>query len=225
MARARRIGSRAERTRERILDAAEDLFAEKGFAAARLEDVGARVGVRRAALFYYFRDKQGLYRAVLDRVFGDLLARVREVLAGSGPLPERIEAVVSAWVAYVAERPSLARILLREAADASQERRPTLQRLARPFLDLAESVFSEGRRLGLFRPPTTDPLRWGSSLVGSTVFYVAAVPVLVPDAPYDPLAPERIEEHRQDLLRITRRLLGLPGPRPARRRTGSRGRS
>jgi hypothetical protein len=49
--------------------------------------------------------------------------------------------------------------------------------------------------------------------VGSTVFFVAAMPTLLPELPFDPLSPERMEEHRQDLLRIARRLLGLPGPR------------
>jgi hypothetical protein len=49
--------------------------------------------------------------------------------------------------------------------------------------------------------------------VGSTVFFVAAMPTLLPELPFDPLSPERMEEHRQDVLRIARRLLGLPGPR------------
>ncbi len=58
--------SRAEKTREAILSAAENLFAEKGFAATRLEDVAEVVGIRRASIVYYFRDKHELYGAVLD---------------------------------------------------------------------------------------------------------------------------------------------------------------
>ena len=99
-ARARRARSRD--TRAEILEAAEALFAERGFAETRLEDVAERVGVRRAALFYYYKDKRALYGAVLEDVFGGLLEKVR---AESGhaalSLAERIEAAVSVWVRYV----------------------------------------------------------------------------------------------------------------------------
>ncbi len=70
--------ARAEKTRGTILDAAEAVFAEKGFAAARLEDVAAIVGIRRASIVYYFRDKRDLYEAVLERLFSNLHARFRE---------------------------------------------------------------------------------------------------------------------------------------------------
>ena len=64
------LSSRAERTRTAILVAAEGLFAQKGFDATRLEDVAAAVGIRRASIVYYFRDKRELYDAVLEDVFG-----------------------------------------------------------------------------------------------------------------------------------------------------------
>ena len=51
------------------MTAAERHFAERGFEAARLEDIAADVGIRRAAIFYYFRDKEQLYAAVLDEIF------------------------------------------------------------------------------------------------------------------------------------------------------------
>ena len=56
--------AKADRTRAAVLDAAERLFARRGYAATRLEDVAEAVGVKRAALFYHFRDKQALYDAI-----------------------------------------------------------------------------------------------------------------------------------------------------------------
>src|SRR3546814_10910828 len=55
--------SRAERTRAAILAAAEELFASRGFATTRLQDVADAVKMTRAALFYYFKDKQSLFDA------------------------------------------------------------------------------------------------------------------------------------------------------------------
>jgi TetR/AcrR family transcriptional regulator len=58
MATEANLGARAIRTRAAILDAAEALFSERGFDATRLEDVAERVGIRRASIVYYFKDKR-----------------------------------------------------------------------------------------------------------------------------------------------------------------------
>src|SRR5512134_3807663 len=75
-------------TRAEIVAAAERHFAERGFEAARLEDIAAEVGIRRAAIFYHFGDKDELYAAVLDQVFDGAMA----VLPSHGSAAERLEA-------------------------------------------------------------------------------------------------------------------------------------
>ena len=52
-----------------------------------------------------------------------------------------------------------------------------------------------------------------SAVAGATLFYIAALPTFVADLPYDPLSPEPLEAHKRDVLDITRRLLGIRGPR------------
>ena len=61
-------------TADRILDAAEDLFAEKGFSATSLGDVADRVGIRSPSLYNHFRNKEALYQAVLERLLTDFSA-------------------------------------------------------------------------------------------------------------------------------------------------------
>jgi len=60
--------ARSARTRSGILGAAERLFAQRGYQATRLEEIAEQVGIRRASLFYYFKDKRALYDAVLENV-------------------------------------------------------------------------------------------------------------------------------------------------------------
>ena len=108
--------SRGEETRAAILAAAERHFAERGFEAARLEDIAAEVGIRRAAIFYYFPDKHELYAEMLDEVFG----AAQRVLPPVGTAAERILASMSGWIDYVARRPTVARLILREAASAQK---------------------------------------------------------------------------------------------------------
>ena len=197
--------SKAERTRAAILEAAEDLIAERGFEATRLEDVAERVGIRRASIVYYFRDKRELYEAVLRDLFGGLFAAVREPLEGPGSLAARIEAAVSAWVEYVGRRPSLPRLLLREVLDARGDTQ-VLRDQTEPFFELARRLLAESAGHPPLRDRDLDPAHLASAIAGSSVFYLAALPSLVPELGA-PLTPERLQAHRDQLLHVVRRLL------------------
>lgn len=218
MREAERLTPKAERTRAAVLEAAETLFAERGFAATRLGDVAERVGIRRASIVYYFRDKRDLYDAVLAQVFGGLLERTQAALLGRGRLGDRIEAAVGAWVDYVGERPSLARLLLREVADTTPERAAAMRPHTQPFVLLAEHVVAGSRGEAL--PRAVDPAHVASTIAGATVFFVAALPSLLPDPGFDPVSPAQLAVHRELMLRLTRRLLGTSGPRAARPEPG-----
>lgn len=202
-----RHGPRAERTRAAVLTAAEALFAERGFAAARLEDVAQRVGVRRASLLYYFRDKDELYDAVLGALCAALHARVAEALHGGGDLTRRVLRAVGAWVDFVGARPGFARILLREIADATPERPPRIARHAAPFHALASELLAEARSDARPGRPSIDPVQLASTIAGATLFFVAAMPALAPSMRLDPLAPAQLAAHRAEVLRRAQRLL------------------
>lgn len=207
--RARPSGAKAERTRATVLAAAEHVFAEKGYAATRLEDVAARVGIRRASIIYYFRDKRELYDTVLAGIFEELLDRYQTVLNAPASLRQRIEAIVDAWVDYVGERPTVARLLLWEAADGSRERTAAAAGRGSAVIAALVSAIHEGQRQGLFHP--IDPIHFIVAIVGATVFFVTATPRLVPEWPFDPLSPEQLAAHRAELVSISRRLLGTAG--------------
>ena len=178
MAPLSRPQARSERTRAAILKAAEGLFAERGFASSRLEDVAERVGIRRASIFYYFPDKSALYDAVLANALGDLLVRTSAALRARGSLSARIEAAVAAWVETLGARPTLARLLLREAADGTPESPPALLRHTQPFVELVQRVMDESAGDPLLVAPPIDPIHLASTIVGATVFFVAAMPEL-----------------------------------------------
>lgn len=89
-------------TKERILDAAEELFADRGFRETSLRDITSRAGANLAAVNYHFQSKDALIQAVFARRLGPINdARIRmldeaEKRAGAGQLP--VEAVVRAFV-------------------------------------------------------------------------------------------------------------------------------
>jgi TetR/AcrR family transcriptional regulator len=109
----------AERSRAAILDAAERLFAEQGYDAASLNQVGTAAGVSRGTPGYFFGSKAELYQAVLDRSFSDVREAVREGRAralASNESPETILAgAVSDYFDFLAARPNFVRLIEREA--------------------------------------------------------------------------------------------------------------
>jgi len=202
---------RGGRTRAQILEAAETIFATKGFAATRLEDIAAEVGIRRASLVYYFRDKQELYDAVLADVIGGLMTRVQLVITAARNLPDAIDAALDAWVDYVGERPALARLLLREIADAQPGKPSPFVQHALPVLGLMEQSIREGQRLELFLP--IDPIHFASTITGATVFFLIGTPLLGAAWPLDPRSADQLTHLKEELRRVARRLLGFVGPK------------
>ena len=197
--------TKAVRTRDAILEAAEQLFAEHGFEGTRLEQVAESVGIRRASIVYHFRDKRELYGAVLDELVMGLFVPVQRALEQSGPLAERIEQAVSAFIDFVAERPTAARIALREIADGAGERRAELVRHLAPFAALIPRVRANR---GAARYPKADPVQVASAIAGTTIFHLVAMPTIAPGIEYDPLQPERLEQLRSEVIRMARGLLG-----------------
>jgi len=206
--RRRRSG---EQTRAEILAAAERHFAERGFEAALLEDIAADVGIRRAAIFYYFGDKQELYAAVLNEVLGDAIG----VLPTQGTAVERLEASLIGWIDYVAQRPTVARLILREAANAQPGVASTLMRAGTAHVGMLRAVVEEGVASGELKPEA-DVHRFISLMGATTVFHFAAMPWLTPDVPFDPGNPAQLEKHKDEILRVARGLLGIKSRRTRR---------
>lgn len=80
--------------RERILIAAREEFAERGFAAARMEDVARRVGISRAALYLAFESKEAMFRELVSEVITDLMPTLLPSDYGNLPAPALLRAFV-----------------------------------------------------------------------------------------------------------------------------------
>src|SRR5581483_7724117 len=110
------LGSRRqpEVTRAAILKAATAEFARSGLEGARTDEIARAAGVNKALLYYYFRDKEALYGAVLDQVFGGLREKVAAAMDAEPDPGRRLLAYVAAHFDYIASSPLLPRVLLRE---------------------------------------------------------------------------------------------------------------
>lgn len=100
---------------QRIIEAAQQLFIEKGFVETSMGDIAARVGVNRPAINYYFRTKERLFAAVLGGIVSRLVPRVLStVLEQSLSMEERVSRVVDIYYELFHESPALPLFLVRE---------------------------------------------------------------------------------------------------------------
>jgi len=201
------------RTRADIVAAAERHFAARGFDATRLDDIAADVGIRRAAIFYHFGDKQELYATVLDEVFRDWT----RALPSGGSAAERLEASLTGWIDYVAERPSVARLILREAANSEPGAVTPFVRAGSAPVEWFRAVIDEGIASGELRP-RIEPHRFMSLMGAVTVFHFAAMPWLSLQEPVDPWGRPELEKHKREILLVARGMLGIDTPPPANAR-------
>jgi len=107
-----------------ILDAAEQLFADQGYDATSLNQVGAAAGVSRGTPGYFFGSKADLYQAVLDRSFAEVREAVREgrarALASNESSETILAGAVSDYFDFLAARPNFVRLIEREALSGSR---------------------------------------------------------------------------------------------------------
>jgi TetR/AcrR family transcriptional regulator len=197
-----------EETRAAILSAAERHFADRGFEAARLEDIASDVGIRRAAIFYHFKDKSDLYAAVLQDVLGD----IAPALPDEGTAIERLEASISTWIDYMARRSSVARLILREAASAQPGRSSPLNRAGGSLARWMRELIEQGMASGEFEP-IVDPHRFATWMGGAMIFQFAAMASLSSGTPLDGSNPAELERHKREMLRLVRRMLGVAARR------------
>jgi TetR/AcrR family transcriptional regulator len=199
-----RLGTRAqpEESRAAILQAAFAEFAEHGIAGARTDAIARAAHVNKALLYYYFKDKDALYEAVLDQVFSGMRARVVPVLESDLPPRQKLLDYVGAYFDYIAANPSYPRMVQSEWMRAGSNRTHHMQRVAKkyfqPIFQRLVAVLREGTAAGEFRP--VDPRHFVPSMVAIIVFYFSAAPVMKTLMQFDPLAPERIAERRAFVL-------------------------
>ena len=168
----------AEHTsRDKILDAAEALFAKRGYAAVGLRELAEVVGLGKSSLFHHFRNKAQLYAAVNARILVRIEARLVRSLAAGGDPVVRLERWLDDIVDLLAENPTYARVLLRslfEDDDLPGDLPEEIEgrRALDGIMTSVGALLREGMGAGLFRAAHVSHLLL--TLIGLTVFPFAS---------------------------------------------------
>jgi AcrR family transcriptional regulator len=103
--------------RAAILDSALEVFSERGFNEASLDDVAAHGGISKALIYEHFGSKRELQVALIDSFVHEMIERVVSAIGGADSNEARLRAGIEAFLAFAEERPATLRLLTRNVSD------------------------------------------------------------------------------------------------------------
>ncbi len=183
-----------------ILEAALALFVEKGFASTRLDDVAARAGLSKAAIYLYFEDKTALFQGVVQQAIGGNLLTVEELArAHQGPVATLIPAILDFMASRVEDTPmaSIAKVVIAESRAFPEIGQFYLKEVIGRGIPIFEELIARGVESGEFRK--VDPMLTVRSLIGPMLLSIIWKTV------FEPIGAERLDaralaRHHADLM-------------------------
>jgi TetR/AcrR family transcriptional regulator len=198
----------APSTSDRILDAAEDLFAQKGYSATSLGDVADAVGIRSPSLYNHFKNKEALYEAVLERLLEAFSAPLAELDSGGPVTQERVFAWLQINVRQHHANPNLARLLAHAALSGGPHTNQMIDRLFRPMFQPASQI--EGDKLSLIAEAGLQP--WAVMALNNLVMsYVTMAPMYGDLLGQDPFSDEALEKQLTLITTLLRAVFEYKG--------------
>jgi AcrR family transcriptional regulator len=187
-------------TRERLLSAAGEVFAEQGFRGATVRDICSRAGANIAAVNYHFGDKEKLYSAVLRHWLGEALKKYPPEgdLPPDSPPDQRLRAFVRSWLFRMLGEGTPAwhgRLMAREMSEPTAAFDILLDETVRPMAQRLSGIIAK-----MLGPDAPEDLinDCAMSIAGQCCFYRHAhemIRRLYPDRPHTPERIEHLAEH------------------------------
>ena len=200
----------AQRSRRVILDAAEALFAKRGYDAASMGAIASRARVSSALPAYFFGDKEGLYRAVLERCFAEREERLEpladEVVAALGQkdgLTGALRHLIDGYLGFLADHPDFVRLIGWEALHGAAR----LRRAPR-HSEAVERALRAALAVGSTAPsPRRDPDQLLISLVAMCFFPLEHGDTMLSAMGIDPGDPAFIQARKEHIIDALMRLI------------------
>lgn len=203
---ARRKPTKGEITRRNILKAAESSFADLGYDAARLDSIAEDVGIKQAAIFYYFPSKRHLFDELVQDIHDALVNLTKTRIAGVDDPWEQLMLLVETWLDFMVSRPTAARIILRGCATPVVQDEPS-EAYSADALKLLRTTIANGIAAGRFAE--VNAMYLVNLLSGSILHYVCNPEQLGSERPYRPDDPTEIAIFKTVLRKTARAVLDV----------------
>ena len=192
-----------ESTKGNLLKAATEVFVEKGFSGARVDEIARRAGANKAMIYYHFRSKKGLYKAVLLQHVGGLQEEIGRVAQAEADPVRRLAAFYGALGRVFRARPALPYMMVREILSGGVHMDVEVARALKGVIAFVRATVEQGVAGGRMRP--ANPLFVHFTMMAplmlfgvSRPFRERLMPVAAPEE--GPLQPEAFAAHLEDVL-------------------------
>jgi AcrR family transcriptional regulator len=162
--------------RERIIQHATRLFAERGFDGVSLQSIADAVGVRKPSLLYHFPSKEALRTEVMDRMLSHWKDELPRILAAAQSGKDRFRSGMDALTSFFIANPDRARLVVREMLDRPAAVRELLGEQFQPWTRMLTDYIRMGQAAGSVRPDV-DPESWVTQVVTMVIGTAACGPV------------------------------------------------
>ena len=192
---------KAERPAE-IVAAALEVFAEKGFAAARLDEIARRAGVSKGALYLYYETKQDLFEAVVRDALAPNVAQVQQAVAAADlPFEQLIRLMLGRVAALLAgdrRMGAVAKVVIGESRNFPELARIWRDRVLLPGVTLMTGLIARAQERGEVKPG--DPRLYAFGFMGPVLLSVIWRETFVPVGaePFD--LPALFKQHAATVL-------------------------
>jgi AcrR family transcriptional regulator len=193
----------SERTRQAILAAGEDEFADKGLAGARVDVIAEQSGANKRMLYYYFGSKEDLYVAVLERAYAAMRQAESELhLADLDPL-DAIRKLTEFKFDYYLAHPKIIRLLafenMQNALFLKHSRR--LRDMHNSLASVLHTIIAAGQKKGAIKPGI-DPLQLYITIAALGYFYFANAATLSTAFGRELMNPSELKARRAHIVEV-----------------------
>lgn len=137
--------------RDAIIEAAAELFAEKGFRATTVRDIAEGAGVLSGSLYAHIATKEDLYLEIVRRAAEDFTSAVEPIVRADTPAEDKLSRMITSHLAVIEQSRAWARVYLDDDNELSEATRTEARRLRREYERLWDKVLQDGIAAGVFK--------------------------------------------------------------------------
>lgn len=167
----------AEASQKLIIKHAIELFSQKGYASASMDELATRSGLNKAMVFYYFKNKKGLYEAVMHEILVEIQKIIQEENKMHQTPAQELEGFIRTYAQFAHTHPYLPSLLLKELSDSGAVIPEILFVSMRQLFALFSDILKRGEKEGSFTD--TKPMILYFMIIGTLNLMITTQPLRI----------------------------------------------
>ncbi len=182
----------ATASKKSIVQHAITLFSTRGYAGTSMDELSKACGLNKAMIFYYFKNKKGLYEAVMEEILQEIYKATTQKISSSKSAEVQLETFIKTYGSFACSHPYLPALLLKELSDSGAVLPEQLFKSMRKLFALFSDILKRGEDEGVFQK--SMPMVLYFMVIGSLNLIVTTKPLRQKAANLDDIALETCSE-------------------------------